>query len=998
MRSADAARLFQAIETTVSRNHAQVEANLAWLRRHLHPYFFLVNQDEVEAVANLAAGLSGLERNRRITLADRNDLLILAQVGVTDSLLGTLRELPEREIAYAQVTTSYGPIPGTDRPLEVLRFNFGLCPDEAIAAAKPVRIDDTLRTEVAVALQRDYPRFEAHRLDGLLQLLSLNNPDYVRTSPGERIARILWLFHQTVVHDGIFLDVQKTAGVDGLNESRLLFGIGNPPQTGFLLQTLEIFQRLGLSVQRAYALTLSNGIHPYFLATFYVRQRDGSLVSSDSSLYATLKEELYNTQLLPPTSQTYRKLVRTGIASGAEGSLIRAFIGFCHTNLAHTHPESFDLEGIARAFHNHPDLALSLVRLFRTRFQPELPERDLVYAETLAATRGLVEGYNTGRGFLDEFRRVIFRCCLAFIQHTLKTNFFVAEKHALAFRLDPAYLDELEPEFIKDLPAERPFRITYFSGRFGSGYHIGFSDIARGGWRTLITQGRDDFVTAANSLFRENYVLAHTQHLKNKDIYEGGSKLVAVLDAGGAASPAAVRQQLYKLQYGFINAFLDLFVTEKGRAKHPLVVDYYRQDEPIELGPDENMHDSMIELIAAQAVKRGYLLGSGIMSSKKIGINHKEFGVTSIGVVKFAEVAMQELGIDIQRDPFSVKMTGGPNGDVAGNALRLLLERSPQAQIRLIVDGTAALFDPRGADREALARIVLRQDLDAFDPAALHPGACLLYRSRTRQEGMLKLFGKIVRTENGLEESWVSTDDFYNDYNNLIFRVPADLFIPAGGRPETIDGRNWQRFQGDDGRANTRVLVEGANSFITPEARALLQQAGVLILRDASANKCGVISSSYEIIANLLLSDEEFLANKERYVADVIEILNRRAEEEARLIFHRHREGGQTQPLTEISAAISDEINHHYARLFEYFQRRPQLCRQPLYRTALLQHLPRMIREMKEFRTRIDTVPEKIRFAILASEIASSLVYRGNRENDFAEMIECHLQRMSLLC
>ena len=82
--------------------------------------------------------------------------------------------------------------------------------------------------------------------------------------------------------------------------------------------------------------------------------------------------------------------------------------------------------------------------------------------------------------------------------------------------------------------------MTYFSSRYGAAYHIGFSDIARGGWRTVITQGRDDYVTAANSLFRETYVLAHTQHLKNKDIYEGGSKLVAVLEGGrGPRWPAA---------------------------------------------------------------------------------------------------------------------------------------------------------------------------------------------------------------------------------------------------------------------------------------------------------------------------------------------------------------------------------------------------------------------------------------------------------------------------
>ena len=36
------------------------------------------------------------------------------------------------------------------------------------------------------------------------------------------------------------------------------------------------------------------------------------------------------------------------------------------------------------------------------------------------------------------------------VRYTLKTNYFVQEKPSLAFRLDPAYLDTLDPEFVKD--------------------------------------------------------------------------------------------------------------------------------------------------------------------------------------------------------------------------------------------------------------------------------------------------------------------------------------------------------------------------------------------------------------------------------------------------------------------------------------------------------------------------------------------------------------------
>lgn len=978
----------------VQFNGIKSGSNLEWLKQQMHPYFFITNTDQTEALANLAGNLHQLESNRRLILLDQEGQLMLAQVGAPGSLYAALRDCPEQDISYLQINTSYAPLPGTERKLEVLRFAFDVKPDQTIAGAITPAIPEVVLNAVLEAFVAAYPDLDTAQCVKLLQLLWLNNENYVRISPAERVARLLWLYRQTLEHDGIFLAVEKAAGVDGTIESRVLFGVGNPPQKGFLPQTLEVFKRLGLKIKRAYGLKLSNGVHPYFLATFYLGSAPAEPLVKGSPLFARLQDELYHTQILPENSQTYRKLVLPSLAGDADASLIRAFIGFCHTNLAHNHPDSFDREGVMRAFHNHPEISLQLVKLFRVRFDPELAERERRYTEVQEETVQVIEAFNSGRRFLDQYRRTIFRCCLAFIRHTLKSNFFVAEKHALAFRIDPAYLDELGAEFTADLPSERPFRISYFSSRFGSGFHIGFSDIARGGWRTLITNGRDDYVTCANTLFRENYVLAHTQHLKNKDIYEGGSKLVAVLNAGGDADAEQIRQRLYKLQYGFINAFLDLFVTTNGVASDPRVVDYYRDDEPIELGPDENMHDSMIELIARQAVKRNYLLGAGIMSSKQAGINHKEFGVTSTGVVRFAEIVLQELGIDPARDPFSVKSTGGPNGDVAGNAMRLLLKRCPQVRIKLIIDGTAALFDPQGAQRQALNTLILKADLQDFDPAALQPGGFIIYRQQNRWDGMRKLFKKISCSETGLEERWVSNDEFYRDYDQLIFEVPADLFIPAGGRPETVDDSNWQRFFAADGRPNTRAIIEGANSFITPAARAELQKGGIVIMRDCSANKCGVISSSYEIIANLLLSEEEFLAVKPQYVADVLKILIRRSEEEARLIFRRHRKAAGKLLHTEISDAISREINRHYAKLFAFFRDNPQLCAEPLYRQTILRHLPALVSETESLLKRVSELPEKIKYAILASEISSSLVYHGDLVNNFQDQIEGHLRRL----
>lgn len=973
-------------------NGDQYISNSQWLKEQLNPYFFVAMKDEPEAIEVLTRDLGVLQRNRRIILADRDKSLIQAMVNKPGTLYETLNSIPEKEISYAMIAHSEGAMPGLNQTLEIQRFEFDRKSNQEINDGAETSIPVGLRRQIVKELKANYPDFEFHCLDRLLRILWLNNESYVRVSPPARVAQILSLYQKANRRGGLSLDVEPMSGE---KESRVLFAVANPPQKDFFLQIMEVFKRLDLGVNRAYCLTISNGTHPYFLGTFYVRRLDGMAVERDSELFSRLQQELYNIQIMGTNSQTYKEFVATGVMSGMDASLVNAFISFCQTNLGHNQPDRFGMEDVRSAFYSHPDITLHLVQLFRARFDPAVAGNTDVYNQLLAEAKKSVEEYNTGHRYLDEVRRAIFHCCLLFIRYTLKTNFFVLEKQALSFRLDPTYLVELGMSYTADLPQATPFRVTFFSSRFGFGNHIGFSDIARGGWRTVIARSKDDLITNANTLFRENFVLAHTQHLKNKDIYEGGSKMVLIMDASdlnNCHERELETWRLYKLQYGVINAFLDIFVTENGVAKHPQVVDYYREDEPIELGPDENMHDVMIEEIARVSRKRGYILGIGIMSSKEVGINHKEYGVTSAGVVKFAEITMSEFGIDIRKDPFSVKFTGGTNGDVAGNAIRLLLERCPRVSIRLILDGTAALYDPKGANHDELRRILLKEDLDAFDPKALNPGAFLLFRTGSRSEGFRELYRKVSKGAKGLQEEWISIDEFSREYSGLVFSAAADLFIPGGGRPETIDSSNWERFFLEDGTPSSTVIVEGANSFITPDARIQLQKRGVIIMRDASANKCGVISSSYEIISNLLFSEKEFLAEKERYVKDVLEVLEAVAEYEARLILKRRRDN-PTLLCTEISDAISTEINGHYSRLFKFFQERPELCLQPFYRRAIVGHLPVMLQTDARYRNRISRLPRKYLFAILAAELGSSIVYRGNRDTAFEDEVRLHITR-----
>ena len=159
--------------------------------------------------------------------------------------------------------------------------------------------------------------------------------------------------------------------------------------------------------------------------------------------------------------------------------------------------------------------------------------------------------------------------------------------------------------------------------------------------------------------------MAHAQQLKNKDIPEGGAKGVIL------AHPESDSDRVGQ---AFADALLDMIVPRTGN--EPLSIDYYHQDELLYLGPDENISNTLITWIVDRARHRGHPIPEAFMSSKPgAGINHKLYGVTSEGVTVFLETALRACGINPREQDFSVKITGGPDGDVAGIVSSALASR-----------------------------------------------------------------------------------------------------------------------------------------------------------------------------------------------------------------------------------------------------------------------------------------------------------------------------------
>jgi glutamate dehydrogenase len=120
----------------------------------------------------------------------------------------------------------------------------------------------------------------------------------------------------------------------------------------------------------------------------------------------------------------------------------------------------------------------------------------------------------------------------------------------------------------------------------------------------------------------------------------------------------------------FSNSVLDLISThELDRSR---MVDYFKRPELIYLGPDEQIIPEDIVWIVKRAAERHYPIPSAFMSSKPdAGINHKVYGVTSEGVQVFLDQLLKYAGRNPRERPFTVKITGGPDGDVAGNAIKV---------------------------------------------------------------------------------------------------------------------------------------------------------------------------------------------------------------------------------------------------------------------------------------------------------------------------------------
>ncbi|WP_227738807.1 NAD-glutamate dehydrogenase domain-containing protein [Waddlia chondrophila] len=970
-----------------------------WLEKAMPPAFF--EDVSHENILLIVHNLIGFNLQDYFTTIHLRGAAIVICLDSADADLRILKNYAMHGIKnyQAYVSTAPPPFPGVKAHLRIAQTFFTQA-IECIEESFPEKSKEELR---ALVKQRN-PNVTDSEFEKIINSINIR---FLRSLTIDRLILALDMFFRAKTRDNCQYEVRYNENWEekGIASMQVVLAWRNTPKHNFLYRMARIIHRYNLVMKKVNAAY----IDPYSKRSILVMAlglhgSNGKAVWDVADIPDFLRE-LATTKYFASFDPIDSLLIKTGIIVGKLGNFLRSAVNFAHQALVHIDPNLYTLEHIELDLCRHPELTSQICRAFELKFDPDYCDYQK-YLEVRDQCLVDIENLDTGHPGNDERRKNVLKQALNLIHYSLKTNYYRLNYTAASFRLDPKYLDDI-PFNRKEKFPELPYGIFYMKGMHFFGFHIRFKDLSRGGLRTVYTKQPEHLFSERNTVFSECYNLAYTQQKKNKDIPEGGSKAIIFLQPfERMESEAAILKNeleesgidpkeienklqsfrdeqstefLYQAQRAFIESLITIVNCDpSGEIRAKNIVDYWKRPEYIYLGPDENMHDSMIQWISSFSQKYDYKPGSAFISGKpQVGINHKEYGVTSLGVNVYMHKLLLHLGIDPEKDPFTIKISGGPDGDVAGNQIRNLHKHYPNtAKLVALTDVSGTISDPEGLDLSILVELFHQcKPIKYYPPEKLHEGGFLVDKEAKKQQTAFVQQTLCWKMKNGsLIEEWLSGSEMNHLFRNNVHQTKSDIFIPAGGRPRTLNHQNVKDFLDAEGNPTSKGIVEGANLYLTSEARRFLEEKGVLIIKDSSANKTGVICSSFEVLCGLVLPDHLFLKWKSTLIEEILERLKLCASNEADLLLNTLKTNRAF--LTEISDKISARINQYTYELLDFLEEVPLSNHpsDPLIKYFLDYALPSLVSEFQE--ELLEEVPDHHKKAIISSHIAAQLVYK----------------------
>jgi glutamate dehydrogenase len=614
--------------------------------------------------------------------------------------------------------------------------------------------------------------------------------------------------------------------------------IGDPVPISDLLPILENFG-LRVIAERPYELAWPEG-GAAWIQDFELEHRDG-LAIDIGRIEQRFKEALEMTWSGDTENDGFNRLLLGADLTAREITVLRAY---CRYLLQTGVP--FSQAYMERALAANPAIAAGLVRLFEARLDPAAQPA----ASRRARTRGdaseeivaQIRASLDSVASLDEDR--ILRAYLGLVQATLRTNFY---------RRDPAgaplpYLSfKLDPAAIRDLPLPRPkFEIFVYSPRV-EGVHLRMGYVARGGIRW--SDRREDFRTEVLGLMK-------AQNVKNTLIVPVGAKGGFFPKRLPGGSREEILAEVIACYRTFIRGLLDLTDNIVGGrvVPPPQVVRRDGDDAYLVVAADKGTA-TFSDIANSISAEYGFWLGDAFASGGSAGYDHKRLAITARGGWECVKRHFRELGVDIQKTPFTAIGIGDMSGDVFGNGMLL----SRQIRLQAAFDHRHIFLDP---DPDAAASFAERQRLfdlprsswDDYDRKRISKGGGVF--ARTAKSITLS---PEARTLLGLESATQTPVDIMR----AILRMPVDLLWNGGIGTYVKASRESNAEVGDrandglriDGRElKAKVVGEGGNLGFTQRGRIEYALAGGRLNTDFIDNSAGVNTSDVEVNLKILLN------------------------------------------------------------------------------------------------------------------------------------------------
>ncbi len=434
---------------------------------------------------------------------------------------------------------------------------------------------------------------------------------------------------------------------------------------------------------------------------------------------------------------------------------------------------------------------------------------------------------------LDDDRQ--FRIFRQLVDSILRCNITsrVSESDPIVIKFRSAGID--------GLPYPRPLVETYVLGPNVEGVHLRASLVARGGIR--YSDRLDDFRTEILGLMK-------AQSVKNAVIVPNGAKGGFVLRrrAGGSVAPEVAYET-------FIDSLLS--ITDNvidGKVVHPEALEILDGEDPYLVVAADKGTATYSDLANSISERRGFWLKDAFASGGSVGYDHKAMGITARGAWISVIHHFHRIGLDPNRDPFTVVGVGDMSGDVFGNGLL----RSEQARLVAAFDHRHIFLDPHPDPSSSFAERKRLFDLPRsswadYSPELISSGGGVFPRSAKAialSDEMAKVLGCDVGSYTP------------NDLIKAILKAPVDLLWNGGigtyiksheeSDLEVGDKSNDHvRVSADEVRA--RVIGEGGNLGISQRGRIELSRRGTLLNTDAIDNSAGVDTSDHEVNIKIML-------------------------------------------------------------------------------------------------------------------------------------------------